>query len=109
MSTELFCFIQTDSPSTPTASDIKATQMTVSWTPPDFGAGGLIIGYIVEYKAVTSTTWTKVNNLNKTTDTSIVVSDLLEKTYYQFRVTAENQIGLGNCSKASVVYRTLGR
>ena len=93
-----FYFIQPDSPSKPTVSDIKATQMKVSWTPPDFGGSSFIIGYIVEYRQVTGKKWTKVN---KTTDTSIVVNHLHEKTEYQFRVSAENQIGMGSCSKPS--------
>ena len=90
-------------------SDIKATEMRVSWTPPDFSGGSflLAIGYIVEYKDADSEEWTRVN-ASKTTDTSIVVKDL-EKTWYQFRVTAENQIGLRSCSKPSDLCRTLGR
>ena len=84
--------------------------MRVSWTPPDFSGGSflLAIGYIVEYKDSDSEEWTKINT-NKITDTSIVVKDLLEKTWYQFRVSAENQIGLGKCSKPCDLCTTLGR
>ena len=103
------CLFQTDLPSKPTASDIKATQIRITWTPPNFGGDSFIIGYIVEYKADSGKKWTKVNDLNKTTDTSIVANNLLERTRYQFRVSAENQIGLKSCSKLSVLYRTLGR
>ena len=96
-----------DSPCKPTVSDIKATEIRVSWNPPEFDGGSLITGYLVEYKEVTSTKWERVT-LNKYTDTFIVVSDLREKTQYQFRVSAENQIGLGTCSQTSDLCTTLG-
>ena len=89
-------------------SDVKATNMQVSWTPPDFDGGTPIIGYLVEYKQSTSSQWIRVNS-NKSTDTTILVNELHEQTQYQFRVSAENQIGLGSCSTPSNLYTTCGR
>ena len=97
-----------DSPSQPTVSDIKATQMRVSWTPPDFGGGTPIIGYLIEYKESSSTNWVRVS-MHRSTDTTIIANDLHENTQYQFRVSAENPIGLGSCSTSSNWYKTLGR
>ena len=37
-------------PGKPIASDIKATKVKVSWTPPDVDGGTPIIGYLLEYK-----------------------------------------------------------
>ena len=97
-----------DSPSQPTVSDITATQMRVSWTPPDFDGGTPIIGYLIEYKKSSSTNWVRVS-MHRSTDATIIANDLHENTQYQFRVSAENQIGLGSCSTSSNWYKTLGR
>ena len=98
-----------DPPSKPTVSDIKPNQMRVSWTPPDFDGGTPIVGYFVEYRKVRSTRWTRVNLKDNPTRTNILFDDLEEKTQYQFRVSAENQIGLGSWSLLSDLYKTLGR
>ena len=66
--------------------------MKVSWTPPDVDGGSPIIGYLLEYKEKTSTDWTPVN-VDKSTDTTVVVKSLDENTEYRFRVYAENEIG----------------
>ena len=42
-------------PSKPTVSDISATNMRVSWTPPDFDGGSPIIGYLVQFKEISCT------------------------------------------------------
>ena len=82
--------------------------MKVSWTPPDFDGGSPITGYLVEYKDVSdSTEWTKVN-VTISGDCTVVVQGLGENTKYQFRVYAENEIGLSAASKASNVNITLG-
>ena len=91
----------------PKVSDIETTQMRVSWSPPDFDGGSPIIGYLVEYKAITCTKWTKVNK--KSTDTTIRVNNMDEKTKYQFRISAENQFGMGRYSTPSDWYMTIGR
>ena len=81
--------------------------MKVSWTPPDFDGGTPITGYTVEFKAISSTDWTIVKMV-KITNTTVVAGDLCEKTQYQFRVSAENQIGMGSYSLSSDWYKTLG-
>ena len=83
--------------------------MRVSWHQPDFDGGSPITGYQVEYKSVSSLRWVKVAFTDNSTYTSMLVNDLKEKTEYQFRVSAQNQFGLGSCSKPSVSYKTLGR
>ena len=81
--------------------------MSISWTPPDFNGGTPISGYLVELKEMSSTEWTPVK-MDKYTNTTIAVADLCEKTQYQFRVSAENHIGLGSYSTPSDLYKTLG-
>ena len=98
-----------DSPSRPTVSDTSANQMRVSWKPPDCDGGSPITGYLVEYKQDSSPEWVKCNLADNSTNVSILVNGLHEKTKYQFRVSAENQFGLGSSSKPSTLYKTLGR
>ena len=81
--------------------------MKVSWTPPDVDGGTPILGYFVEYKRLSYTEWTMVNQ-NYLTSTSIVVNNLHENNQYKFRVVAKNRIGLGSFSTPSDLYNTLG-
>ena len=81
--------------------------MRVSWTPPDFNGGSPILGYRLEVQEMASNEWTPVDT-NKSTYPSILVKDLHEKTQYQFRVSAENQIGTGSYSLPSDSFKTLG-
>ena len=99
----LFCAHLLDvpgAPGKPTVSDIDATQMTVSWTPPQSDGGTPIIGYFVERKSDTSSRWVRVNK-DLVSDTTLTVTDLTEKSEYQFRVYAENKAGVGPASEPS--------
>ncbi len=90
-------------PGKPEASDIDATQMTTSWTPPKSDGGSPIIGYTVERKDVTSSRWIQVNS-DLVSETSLLVKGLTERSEYQFRVIAENKAGPGPASEPSDVY-----
>ena len=81
--------------------------MKVSWTPPDFDGGTPIVGYLLEYKEKTCTNWIQVN-VNQSSDTTVIVNKLNENSEYQFRVYAENEVGLSDVSTPSVLYKTLG-
>ena len=94
------------SPTNPIASDITATQVRVSWTPPDFDGGCRIIGYLIEYKNLSSSEWCEVN-LKGSTNTYIF-RGLGNRTKYQFRVSSLNQVGSSSPSILSNVYETLG-
>ena len=94
------------SPGKPIATDITATQMRVSWTPPDFDGGTRIVGYLVEYKDVSSLKWSEVNL--KEPKNTCIVRGLVNRTKYQFRVSAENQVGSSIPSISTNVCETLG-
>ena len=81
--------------------------MKVSWTPPDADGGSPIIRYLLEYKEKASSVWITVN-LNEFSHNTTIVNGLEEKTQYEFRVYAENEVGLSKVSTASEVYKTLG-
>ena len=87
-------------PGKPKASDIDATEMTVSWTTPESDGGAPIKGYILERKEVTSSRWVRVNK-ELVAETILRVTDLREKSEYQFRVMAENKAGVGPASEPS--------
>ena len=97
-----------DSPSQLTVSDVKATQMRVSWTPPNYDGGTPIIGYLVEYMDESDTAkLTKVDAVSSE-DCTFVVQGLEENTQYQLRVFAENEVGWSTASNATDVIKTLG-
>ena len=82
--------------------------MRVSWTPPDFDGGTPITGYLLEYKDVSDATkWTKTN-VATSGDCTVVVQGLHENTKYQFRVYAENEVGVSAACHATGVNITLG-
>ena len=90
-------------PGRPKVSDIGATEMTVSWAVPESDGGAPIKGYILERKEVTSTRWVRVNKeLHEST--ILKVTDLREKSEYQFRIKAENMAGEGLASDPSDIF-----
>ena len=96
-----FRFIVPDipsSPGTPNISDITATSVTLSWTPPDSDNGSPITSYIIERKEKFGSRWTKVNQTSAT-DTKFVMENLKEGDEYEFRVSAENKAGVGKPSQ----------
>lgn len=85
-------------PGLPSISDVKQTSVTLSWTPSESDGGSKIIGYIVEKKDMGR--WVKVNR-SPVRETTMVVTDLVEKNEYEFRVMAENKVGVGEPSAPS--------
>ena len=81
--------------------------MKISWTPPDADGGSPIIRYLLEYTEKASAVWITVN-LNEISHTTTVVNGLEEHTEYEFRVYAENEVGLSEVSISSEFYKTLG-
>ena len=101
------CIGKPQSPTKPMVSDIRATQVKVSWTPPEFNGGTPIVGYLIEYKVVSSSEWSQVK-LKESTNTHIL-RGLNNRTKYHFRLSARNQIGSSVPSTLSEVYETLGK
>ena len=86
-------------PDTPKVSNIQATSMTVSWSPPESDGGSKITGYTLEVKQDFSSRWNKI--ATSVIETSYNVTLLTTGSEYQFRVAAENRAGLGKFSKPS--------
>lgn len=90
-------------PGRPEVSDISKTSATATWKAPSSDGGSTITGYIVEKREKGRDRWVPVNRkpINAVT---MKVTDLTEKTDYEFRVIAENRIGQGQPSEPSVKF-----
>ena len=87
-------------PAKPQISDIDATKMTVTWSPPEFNGGSEITGYVLERQEVGRDRWVKVH-MGPLPDTTFTCTDLIEGKEYVFRVSAENEAGLSKPSEPS--------
>uniref|UniRef100_A0A8C4YKK2 Titin n=1 Tax=Gopherus evgoodei TaxID=1825980 RepID=A0A8C4YKK2_9SAUR len=90
-------------PGTPFVSARSKDSMVVQWHEPVNDGGSKIVGYHLERKERNSILWVK---LNKTSipDTKFKTTGLEEGLEYEFRVYAENIVGIGKASKVSECY-----
>lgn len=72
--------------------------MTLTWTEPQHNGGRPITGYIIEKRENFGLLWTR-DNKEPVTDTTYSIKGLIEGYQYEFRVIAQNQIGLGKPSE----------
>ncbi|XP_033116214.1 twitchin-like [Anneissia japonica] len=93
-------FDEPGSPSVPVVEEMTKSSATVAWTPPENDGGSPVTGYLVEYKEPESNKWLKANNF-PLKDNQLTIPGLSEGKEYEFRVTAENEAGLGKPSRAS--------
>uniref|UniRef100_A0A8C6X0I9 Titin n=1 Tax=Naja naja TaxID=35670 RepID=A0A8C6X0I9_NAJNA len=77
--------------------------MIVQWHEPINDGGSRILGYHLERKERNSILWTKVNK-TIIQDTHYKATNLEENIEYEFRVSAENIVGVGKASKVSECY-----
>uniref|UniRef100_A0A8C1H037 Titin n=1 Tax=Cyprinus carpio TaxID=7962 RepID=A0A8C1H037_CYPCA len=87
-------------PGTPFVSCLSKDHMVVEWNEPVSDGGSTIIGYHLERKERNSILWTKINK-TLIHETKFKTSPLEESVEYEFRVYAENIVGIGRCSKIS--------
>lgn len=87
-------------PGTPFVSAFTKESMVVEWHKPVSDGGSAILGYHLERKEKNSILWTKINRI-LIQDTRFKTSPLEEGIEYEFRVYAENIVGIGMCSKVS--------
>lgn len=71
--------------------DITKSSVALAWSRPKDDGGSAITGYFVEYKVVSSETWSR--NEMKIVSTMFTQSGLTPDADYQFRVVAVNSIG----------------
>uniref|UniRef100_A0A3B3Z9X3 Titin n=1 Tax=Periophthalmus magnuspinnatus TaxID=409849 RepID=A0A3B3Z9X3_9GOBI len=76
--------------------------MVVEWHKPPSDGGSAILGYHLERKEKNSILWTKINKI-LIQDCRYKSTPLEEGIEYEYRVYAENIVGIGKCSKVSEV------
>ncbi|KAA3682313.1 uncharacterized protein DEA37_0008978 [Paragonimus westermani] len=85
-----------DTPGSPAgpleATDVKANEITLRWKAPEDDGGEPVTNYILEKKPKNSTIWEKVSGFLQAP--TATVRNLEEGTEYEFRVMAENAMGI---------------
>ncbi|XP_046859404.1 kalirin-like isoform X4 [Xenia sp. Carnegie-2017] len=84
------------SPSKPTVTEITSSSVIVKWNPPDSDGNSAITAYTVECKETGVSQWQAPVPFVSTTST--VVDDLTPGSVYQFRVSANNVVGISKPS-----------
>lgn len=78
-------------------TDVTSRSVTLQWSPPSNTGGVELIGYILEKRNLTldqEDKWEKVATVEPTI-TLFTIENLKEKSEYQFRISAENEVGAG--------------
>ncbi|XP_023117895.2 titin-like [Amphiprion ocellaris] len=85
-----------DSPGPPshiTVKDVTKNSATVTWDIPENEGGAPVKNYLVDIRDISRVGWTRLTD--KCRRLSYKVSDLEEGGIYFFRITAENEYGIG--------------
>uniref|UniRef100_A0A3Q3XA26 Titin n=1 Tax=Mola mola TaxID=94237 RepID=A0A3Q3XA26_MOLML len=90
-------------PGTPFVSSYTKDYMVVEWHKPPSDGGSAILGYHLERKEKNSILWTKINKM-LIQDCRFKSTPLEDGIEYEYRVYAENIVGIGKCSKVSEIY-----
>merc|ERR1711902_246728 len=89
-----------------TVTDVTSRSVTLEWNPPSDTGGVHLTGYIIEKRISSSETWERLI----TVDSSVriyTVENLKEKSEFYFRISAENEVGVGEgCMTEKVILKT---
>eukprot|EP00112_Aurelia_sp_Birch-Aquarium-sp1_P011630 Seg2444.2 transcript_id=Seg2444.2/GoldUCD/mRNA.D3Y31 product=Kalirin protein_id=Seg2444.2/GoldUCD/D3Y31 len=87
------------SPSQPCITAMTATSVVLAWDPPETLDRIPITAYTIEYKEASVGTWQVAAGVVMNTTT--VIDDLIPTKTYQFRVSANNEVGISEPSDSS--------
>uniref|UniRef100_A0A8B9E7D8 Titin n=1 Tax=Anser cygnoides TaxID=8845 RepID=A0A8B9E7D8_ANSCY len=90
-------------PGTPFVTAASKDHMIVQWNEPVNDGGSKVLGYHLERKDKNSILWMKQNK-SLIADTKYKTDGLEEGLEYEFRVSAENIVGIGKVSKVSELF-----
>lgn len=99
------CFTFVDVPSRPSRPEVliaTESSATITWTPPYDDGGDKIKRYAVQYKTTDGTHWATCTE--EPTECQITIGSLKPDSEYEFRVTAINSAGRGECSQPSMPF-----
>ena len=85
-------------PGQPEVSDIRKNSVVLTWQQPDRDGGKPITGYVIERKTGVHWIPCKIKAKHET----MKVEELVEDNKYEFRILAENEVGLSKPSSPSV-------
>ena len=83
-----------DAPHNVATSNVTATSVDLSWSPPGSDGGFAVTDYVIEYRQPSDSTWSDVAH-SPSTNTSITISGLDPDSTYEFRVSAVSSAGTG--------------
>ena len=87
-------------PSRPAVDDITKDSCTLSWHVPSTDGGTPITGYHVERATGKGQRWIRITR-DAVKETVYDVRELVEGNEYQFRIIAENAVGVGSAGPPS--------
>ena len=90
----------------PEATEVTGSTVNLTWTAPESDGGTEIFHYAIQYKEERSIKWELYYPKERSPNTSGIVTKLQENTVYEFRVAAENKVGLGPYSDPSEPVKT---
>lgn len=76
------------------------SSVSLSWSRPKDDGGSRVTGYYIERKETSTDKWVRHNKTQITT-TMYTVTGLVPDAEYQFRIIAQNEVGLSETSPAS--------
>ena len=83
-------------PSKPYVKEMTSSSIVLQWEPPQLDGGKPITGYAVEFKETGVSMWMPA--VPFVAGSSAVIDDLTPGATYQFRVSANNEIGISKHS-----------
>ena len=89
-----YCTDPPGPPQSPEVVEVTSETASLTWQVPAFDGGSPITGYHVERHQTDSTRWVKVNK-QIIPDLEYKVKELITDSEYEFRIMAENAIGVG--------------
>ena len=87
-------------PGRPQVLEVKDGTITIAWEPPISDGGSPVLQYVLERREVRGPRWVRVHK-SAVIAPPVTIENVLEGNQYEFRVYAQNAIGLSEASEMS--------